>query len=470
MGTFKIKCPSCNQKLEADEAWEGMEVECPKCSHLFSLHKSTPQLHISAAENPILDDAEQLVPETITKENLTKKKLKNCGKVLQNITLRLVSQILRFLQWLYPRLVKLLQMIILKLKHFWLLCCKKFFPILKEKYLIIQTECCRIWNSMSRRKKYILTGCAIILGCALLTFSNVFSNKRKIANGLEDGTSASSNKRKIANGLEGGTSEYKTFRPIANQGEDKDFVEIKLAIVNAYSKTRYEDLSYLDYRIRHNGKFSNKEKLVEARRKYHKEITLFQKTKKGLQTQNSQVLADLGLKCVNISLPGKIIRDEELLYNGIALLSMAGDLGKSECYYTVANVAKRLGDAKTHGEYLGKASRGGVWGATLDIAELAKSTGRGLMASDYYIKALEQLKKSSNPMQKISAYGYKYYQSVILEDIAELYTRGCGDLLPDYKKALVFYSQASDFSSKYEGGIDQIVKRKMDWLKSELKK
>ena len=31
MGTFKIKCPSCNQKLEADEAWEGMEAECPNC-------------------------------------------------------------------------------------------------------------------------------------------------------------------------------------------------------------------------------------------------------------------------------------------------------------------------------------------------------------------------------------------------------------------------------------------------------
>ena len=451
MGTFQIKCPSCNQKLEADEAWEGMEVECPKCSHLFSLHKPIPQLRISADKNPILDGTEQLMSETTTKDNLTKKKLKSRVKLSPNITLRLMSQILHFLQWFSQRLVQLLQMIILKLKHFGSLCRKKYFPILKEKYLIIQTECCRIWSSMSRRKRYTITACVIIFGCASVSFFNSFSDKSKSVNGSDDDS-----------------VEYKTFSPVANPG-NKDFVEIKLAIVDVNNKTMYDDLWHLEYKIRQNGKFSDKEKLLEARRKYHKEIIHFQKTKAGLQAQNPQILANLGLKCVNISVTRRDIRDEELFYNGIALLNMAGDLGKPECYYTVANVAKRLGDAKTHGEYLGKASRGGVWGATLDIAELAKSTGRGVMAADYYIKALEQLRKSSNPMQKIS-YRDKYYQSLILEDIAELYARGSGDLPPDYSKALVFYNQASDFSLKYEGGISQSVKIKIDWLKSKLKK
>ena len=165
MGTFQIKCPSCNQKLEADEAWEGMEVECPKCSHLFSLHKPIPQLRISADKNPILDGTEQLMSETTTKDNLTKKKLKSRVKLSQNITLRLMSQILHFLQWFSPRLVQLFQMIILKLKHFWSLCRKKYFPILKEKYLIIQTECCRIWSSMSRRKRYTITACVVMFCC-----------------------------------------------------------------------------------------------------------------------------------------------------------------------------------------------------------------------------------------------------------------------------------------------------------------
>ena len=70
MGTFKVKCPSCNQKLEADKAWEGMELPCPKCNHLFSLHKTIPQLRIAADEYLAQNNANQvIIPESITKEN-----------------------------------------------------------------------------------------------------------------------------------------------------------------------------------------------------------------------------------------------------------------------------------------------------------------------------------------------------------------------------------------------------------------
>lgn len=71
MGTFKIKCPSCNQTLEADEAWEGMELPCPKCNHLFSLHKPIPQLRISADEHLVQDDTKPIIPETTTKNPIT---------------------------------------------------------------------------------------------------------------------------------------------------------------------------------------------------------------------------------------------------------------------------------------------------------------------------------------------------------------------------------------------------------------
>ena len=71
MGTFKVKCPSCNQKLEADEALEGMELPCPKCNHLFSLHKPIPQLRISADEHLVQDDTKPIIPETTTKNPIT---------------------------------------------------------------------------------------------------------------------------------------------------------------------------------------------------------------------------------------------------------------------------------------------------------------------------------------------------------------------------------------------------------------
>ena len=62
MGTFKISCKKCGQKLEADESWIGMEADCPQCGSKITIKKeqtvsSIPKLKIvedEAAENPTI--------------------------------------------------------------------------------------------------------------------------------------------------------------------------------------------------------------------------------------------------------------------------------------------------------------------------------------------------------------------------------------------------------------------------------
>lgn len=36
---FKMHCPFCNQKIEAEEEWQGLQAECPCCSKMFIIKK-----------------------------------------------------------------------------------------------------------------------------------------------------------------------------------------------------------------------------------------------------------------------------------------------------------------------------------------------------------------------------------------------------------------------------------------------
>ena len=37
--SFKMQCPFCNQKVEAEEEWQGQQAECPCCSKMFVIMK-----------------------------------------------------------------------------------------------------------------------------------------------------------------------------------------------------------------------------------------------------------------------------------------------------------------------------------------------------------------------------------------------------------------------------------------------
>lgn len=51
MGTFKISCKKCGQKLEADESWIGMEAECPQCGIKITVTRTViPKLRIDREE------------------------------------------------------------------------------------------------------------------------------------------------------------------------------------------------------------------------------------------------------------------------------------------------------------------------------------------------------------------------------------------------------------------------------------
>lgn len=38
---FHFRCPHCNAKLEAEDDWNGMETQCPKCSHTITIVPET---------------------------------------------------------------------------------------------------------------------------------------------------------------------------------------------------------------------------------------------------------------------------------------------------------------------------------------------------------------------------------------------------------------------------------------------
>ena len=176
MTTFKLHCPSCNQKLEAYTEWIGETVVCPACGQMIMLTASTKIELITAtlpASSTVTTRRKALKffffsikHKVHTAITWSSRWFKCSGRTLQNITLWIVRQTLQFLRWLYPHLVKLNQKIVAELKYFWLVCSKKYLPVLTEKYLIIQAEGCRIWNSMSRRKKYrVAIGGLLIIMC-----------------------------------------------------------------------------------------------------------------------------------------------------------------------------------------------------------------------------------------------------------------------------------------------------------------
>ena len=41
MAEFITKCPHCNAELQAQDEWNGMEVECPLCHKMFAINKSS---------------------------------------------------------------------------------------------------------------------------------------------------------------------------------------------------------------------------------------------------------------------------------------------------------------------------------------------------------------------------------------------------------------------------------------------
>lgn len=68
MGTFKVQCPSCNQTLEADEAWEGMELPCPKCKSCFKIKNVQSSLD---PDLEIVADSPRTTMENEAKQNIS---------------------------------------------------------------------------------------------------------------------------------------------------------------------------------------------------------------------------------------------------------------------------------------------------------------------------------------------------------------------------------------------------------------
>ena len=44
MAEFITKCPHCNNNLQVQDEWDGIEVECPICSKTFTVRKPSPKL------------------------------------------------------------------------------------------------------------------------------------------------------------------------------------------------------------------------------------------------------------------------------------------------------------------------------------------------------------------------------------------------------------------------------------------
>ena len=53
MAEFITKCPHCNAELQAQDEWNGMEVECPLCHKMFAINKSSAQVETEKTETVI---------------------------------------------------------------------------------------------------------------------------------------------------------------------------------------------------------------------------------------------------------------------------------------------------------------------------------------------------------------------------------------------------------------------------------
>ena len=58
MAEFITKCPHCNEELQAQDEWIGMEVECPNCKKVFTVkkyHENEPQQNFEIEKPTFLD-------------------------------------------------------------------------------------------------------------------------------------------------------------------------------------------------------------------------------------------------------------------------------------------------------------------------------------------------------------------------------------------------------------------------------
>ena len=74
--SFEIKCPNCNQSLEAEEEMDGMEVECPGCNSPFTI--KMPQ--VESPKIPELKECPYCGEDILAKA----KKCKHCGEFLDD--------------------------------------------------------------------------------------------------------------------------------------------------------------------------------------------------------------------------------------------------------------------------------------------------------------------------------------------------------------------------------------------------
>ena len=88
MATFKTKCKHCSQKLEADESWIGMELQCPSCGKQFKLQGPTLQV---AAENS--DGGVKGVADGVMKSAF------GVGKLQDFNFAQIIQQIFKFRKW-----------------------------------------------------------------------------------------------------------------------------------------------------------------------------------------------------------------------------------------------------------------------------------------------------------------------------------------------------------------------------------
>lgn len=78
---LKMNCPSCGQRLEIDEDLLGIEIQCPRCSGIFSLQEEPAE---ESAEPPSVVSPPPLAPRKTSTQSTTsgRKRCPHCGGLL----------------------------------------------------------------------------------------------------------------------------------------------------------------------------------------------------------------------------------------------------------------------------------------------------------------------------------------------------------------------------------------------------
>ena len=82
MAEFITKCPHCNNDLQVQDEWDGIEVECPICSKTFTVRKPSSKLvknnsRTSSARKYYCSNCKKEYPEPV-------KFCSECGSKIQN--------------------------------------------------------------------------------------------------------------------------------------------------------------------------------------------------------------------------------------------------------------------------------------------------------------------------------------------------------------------------------------------------